>query len=185
MKLFYFDLETTGLNFWQHGIHQIAGAIEVDGELKEQFNIKVKPNPKAKIEDESLSIAGIDRQTLEGYIGFNEGYRQLVGILSKYVDKYDKTDKFFLVGYNNAQFDNQFLRAFFTQNNDNYFGSWFWSNTIDVMVLATQKSLKDRKNMTDFKLKTVATHFGTVVDESRLHDALYDIELTMNIYKAV
>lgn len=185
MKLFYFDLETTGLNFWQHGIHQIAGAIEIDGELKEQFNIKVKPNPKAKIEDESLSIAGIDRATLEGYIGFNEGYRELIKILSKYVDKYDKTDKFFLVGYNNAQFDNQFLRAFFTQNNDNYFGSWFWANSIDVMVLATQASIAERKAMPDFKLKTVASHFGISVDETRLHDALYDIELTMNIYKAL
>jgi DNA polymerase-3 subunit epsilon len=39
--------------------------------------------------------------------------------------------------------------------------------------------------MPDFKLKTVAGHFGTVVDETRLHDALYDIELTMNIYKAI
>ena len=42
------------------------------------------------------------------------------------LEKFDKKDKFFLVGYNNASFDNQFFRAFFVQNNDMYFGSYFW-----------------------------------------------------------
>ena len=106
-------------------------------------------------------------------------------MLGRHVNKFDKKDKFFLVGFNSSSFDNAFFRAFFVQNNDNYFGSWFWSSTIDVMILAGQFLMKVRHLMTDFKLKTVAGTLGINVDETRLHDAYYDIELTRNIYKIV
>ena len=42
-KLFFYDLETTGTRYWKNGIHQISGAIMIDGEIKEKFNFKVKP----------------------------------------------------------------------------------------------------------------------------------------------
>src|SRR3712207_9107105 len=89
-----------------------------------------------------------------------EVYAQFVAMLGKHVDKFNKKDKFFLVGYNNAAFDNQFLRGFFLQNGDNYFGSWFWANTIDVMVLATAYLAERRPEMENFKLSTVAKFLG-------------------------
>ena len=33
-----------------------------------------------------------------------------------------------------ASFDNQFLRQWFADNGDQYFGSWFWPNTLDVYI---------------------------------------------------
>lgn len=33
-KLFFYDLETTGVKYWQNGVHQISGAIVIDGEIK-------------------------------------------------------------------------------------------------------------------------------------------------------
>lgn len=48
MKLFFFDLETTGTNPARHGIHQISGEIVVDGETKESFDYHVRPNPKPR-----------------------------------------------------------------------------------------------------------------------------------------
>ena len=112
-------------------------------------------------------------------------YNQFVGILSKYVDKFNKKDKFFLVGYNNASFDNQFLRAWFIQNGDKYFGSWFWANCMDVMVLATPYLADRRAEMENFKQGTVAKALGIAVDDSKLHDALYDIEICKAIYDKV
>jgi DNA polymerase-3 subunit epsilon len=185
MKLFFLDLETTGVKYWRNGIHQISGCIEIDGEVKESFNFKVQPFKGATIEDEALAIGGINRAGLEDYSLFEDVYAELLTILSRYVDKYNKKDKFFLVGYNNAAFDNSFFRAFFVQNGDNYFGSWFWANPIDVYVLASFKLMSERVNMVDGKLKTVAAYLGILVDESKLHDAAYDIELTMSIYKIV
>lgn len=184
-KLMYFDLETTGTRFWASGIHQISGVIEIDGEIKESFDLKIKPNPKCIIEDEALAVASVTREDLDGYMDFKDGYKALTAILSKYVDKYDKTDKFFLVGYNNAAFDNPFLRAFFVQNGDQYFGSWFWSSPIDVFVLASYSFMSERYKFENFQQGTVAKYMGIEVDDNRLHDGVYDVEIMMQIYKGL
>jgi DNA polymerase III subunit epsilon len=182
MKILFFDLETTGVKFWRNGIHQMSGIIDIDGKDIETFDIKLQPSPAAEIEDEALQVSGLTREILASYQDQKSGYLQLVAILSKYVDKYNKTDKFFLAGYNNASFDNQFLRALFTQCNDNYFGSWFWSNSIDVMCSATEYLINKRCQMIDFKLKTVIKELGIELDESKLHDAVYDIQKTREIF---
>ena len=119
------------------------------------------------------------------YTPMHEVYAQFVTMLCKHVDKFNKKDKFFLVGYNNAAFDNQFLRGFFLQNGDNYFGSWFWANSIDVMVLATSFIGNRRSEMDNFKLSTVAKFLGIQVSEDNLHDAFYDIYLTKAIFEIV
>lgn len=185
MKLFFFDLETTGVNPAKNGIHQISGEIVIDGETKESFDFKVRPNPKAIIEDEALTVAGVTKEQILSYPEMSIVYKEFISMLSKYVDKFNKKDKFFLVGYNNTSFDNQFLRGFFLQNNDNYFGSWFWSNSYDVMVLATPFLADKRHEMENFKLSTVAKFLDISVDESKLHDAGYDIFLTKSIFNIV
>ena len=124
-KLFFYDLETTGTNPGRHGIHQISGEIVIDGKSVETFDFKVQPNPKAQIEDAALAVGGVTREQIMAYPPMGQVYTQLVTMLAKYVNKYDKTDKFHLVGYNNRGFDDNFFRGFFLQNGDNYFGSWF------------------------------------------------------------
>lgn len=185
MKLMFFDLETTGTNPARNGIHQISGQIVIDGKKVEDFDFHVQPNPKAVIEEQALSVAGVTREQVLAYPSMGEVYKQLVAMLGKYVDKFNKKDKFFLVGYNNSAFDNQFLRGFFLQNGDNYFGSWFWANTIDVMVLATAYLAERRPEMENFKLSTVAKFLGVAVSDDSLHNAFYDIELTKAIYEIV
>lgn len=182
MKIFFFDLETTGLLYWKHGIHQISGMVDIDGEVKESFNFNVQPYPTAAIDPDALKVANKTAEEIQAYPAIQKVYQNIIEMLAKYVDRFNKQDKFFLCGYNNASFDNAFFRAFFVQNFDNYFGSYFWSSSLDVMVLATHYLLKKRKAMLDFKLKTVAVQMGIEVDESKLHDATYDIELTREMY---
>ena len=155
----------------------------IDGQVKESFNLHVQPNPACTIEQEALDVAGVTEEQVRAYPPMHEVYQQFVAMLGKYVNKYDKKDKFTLAGYNNASFDNQFLRAWFVQNGDNYFGSWFWSSSIDVMVLATQALLEERTQMENFKQGTVAKYVGVPVSEEQLHDALYDIRVCMAIYQ--
>lgn len=183
MKLLFFDLETTGIKFWKNGIHQISGEIVIDGVTKESFNYNVCPHPKCEIDEEALRVCNVTREQILAYRPMKEVYDAFVRMLSKYVNKYDKKDKFFLVGYNNASFDNSFLKAFFVQNGDTYFYSWFWVNSIDVMVLATQHLLTKRHTMPDFKQETVARTLGIQIEPEKLHDASYDIQLTKAIYK--
>ncbi len=185
MKLFFFDLETTGIKYWRNGIHQISGEIVIDGETKESFNFNVQPHPRCEIEEEALRVCGVTKEQILSYPPMNEVYSRLIDLLSKYVDRYDKKDKFFLVGYNNASFDNYFLKAFFVQNGDNFFYSWFWVNSIDVMVLATSYLMHKRHEMPDFKQETVARALGIDIEPEKLHDASYDIRLTKRIYEKV
>lgn len=186
MKLFFYDLETTRVNPGKNGIHQISGMIMIDGEIKEKFDIKVQPNPKAIIEKEALDVAGVTEEQVRSYTPMGKVYRDiLMPMLNKYIDRYNKTDKFFLVGYNIAHFDNDFFRGFFLQNGDKYFGSYFWSNCFDCMVLATPYLADVRPQMENFKQGTVAKTLGIEVDDTKLHDALYDIYICGQIYDKV
>jgi DNA polymerase-3 subunit epsilon len=184
-KLFFFDIETTGVNFWQHSIHQISGKIVIDGETKEYFDFKVRPHEKAKIEQKALDVGNVTLEQIMSYEPQTMIYSRLINLLSKYCDKFDSKDKLHLVGYNNAPFDNQFFRAFFTQCNDQYFGSWFWSDSLDVMVLSSNYLKDKRAFMPNFKLATVAKTLGIEVDDNKLHDAKYDIDLTEKIFNIV
>jgi DNA polymerase III subunit epsilon len=53
------------------------------------------------------------------------------------------------------------------------------------MVLASNYLKAERHLIQDFKLKTVAKHLGIEVDETKLHDAKYDIYLTREIFNIV
>lgn len=64
MKVVFFDLETTGTLVNKHGIHQISGMIVIDGEVKETFDFKVQPNPKAEIVQEALDVAGVTKEQI-------------------------------------------------------------------------------------------------------------------------
>ena len=184
IKVFY-DLETTGTDWRKHSIHQIAGCIEVDDEVVEWFDIKSRPHPKAIIEPEALNVCHVTLGQITGYQPMGEAYQQLINMLSKYINKFDNKDKAYLVGFNNRGFDDFFLRKWFEHNGDQFIGSWFWNNTLDVLVMATEYLIDRRVGMPSFKLKRVAKTVGLHVDEDRLHDALYDIELTRSIYRII
>lgn len=186
MKLFFYDLETTGVNPGRNGIHQISGMIVIDGEVKETFDFKVRPNPKATIEKSALEVGGVTEEQILSYPPMETVYKQqLIPMLDRYIDRFNKTDKFYLVGYNNAHFDNDFLRGFFLQNGDKYFGSYFWANCFDCMVLATPYLADIQPSMENFKQGTVAKALGIQVDDDKLHDALYDIKVCAEIYDKV
>jgi len=184
-KILFYDLETTGTNPMIHGIHQISGRIEIDNETKEIFDFKVRPREGCQIVDDALKVSNVTKEQIMEYPHPREVYRDLINLLSKYVEKYEKTDKLHLAGYNILAFDNQFLRQFFIDNNDQYFGSWFWPDSIDVYSLASNKYKQERSAFPNFQLRSVAKYAGIEVDESRLHDAQYDIEICMNLYKIV
>lgn len=184
-KICFVDLETTGVMYWKNGIHQISGAIVMDGEVKEGFDFHVAPNPAAVVEEEALKVSGVTLEQVTSYPAMGQVHKEFVSMLDKYVNKYDKYDKMFLAGYNNLSFDNNFLRAWFRQNGNEFFGSYFWAGGIDVMSLALLYLMDRRKSMENFKLMTVAKEVGVQIDESKLHNASYDIYLTMEIYRIV
>ena len=192
-KIIYYDLETTGTDVKYNSIRQISGLIEIDGKVVDEFDYLVKPIPKNNPEypnkvwhNDRMSIEGViyDRGAIEmmktqgisyeliqTYADSKKTYLDLTKKLIKYVNKFDKKDKFHLIGFNNRFFDDPFFRVFFTENGDNYFGSYFWADSIDVLCLASHALMDQRTTMDDFKLMTVAKKLGIEVDETKLHEA--------------
>lgn len=189
-RLFFYDLETTGLDHNHCAIHQIAGIIVIDGQVKEKFDFKVKPHLYAKIDAKALEVGDVTLDQIKSYPDSKLVYDNLVEMLSKYVNKYNPSEKFHLAGYNNINFDNRFFRKFFELNGDKYFGSWFWSDSIDVMVMASNYLREDRHSMKNFRLTTVFDNMVSMgliqsPEDGKAHDAFYDIYMTKEIHDAI
>ena len=116
------------------------------------------------------------------FISQDTFYKKLMSLLGKYINKFDTKDKFYMIGYNSHAFDAQFIRALFTRNGNSFFGSYFWNPNVDVMLIAMAACIGQRDKLPNFKLGTVARSLGIVIDEDRLHDGLYDVEVTSELF---
>jgi len=194
-KLLFIDVETTGVNPERNGVTQVSGCVQIGDDVRETFDYFVRPFLQDEIEDAALEVTGINRRQFlqpdhpdflavpgQHFEGPREIYLRLAEMLGRYVDQYKKSDKFQFVGYNAHSFDMPFLRRFWEKNGDRYFGSWFWYPCLDVMLVWAQILQPVRAELANFKLATVARHSGINVDESRLHDSQYDIELTRELW---
>lgn len=185
MKLFYFDTETTNTNPYTGGIHQLGFIIEIDGEVKERQLFHIRPPANAVIDDRALAVSKVTRQDLEGYPSFDKVYVDLISILDTYINKFDKEDKFTMVGYNSQSFDSTWLRQFFVSNGDKFFGSYFHQTTIDVMILAGYILAKEKLSMPNFQLSTIYRKLIGDIDDSILHNALADTIVTYDVFKVI
>ena len=184
-KIFFYDLETTGLDPKIHAIHQLSAIIRVNGVVVKQINLKIRPFEGAILDPEALAIGGVTEEEIMAYPPHQEAYKYLMEVLGQYASKFDTSDKFHLSGFNIMGFDNEFLRHLWKLNNDKYFGSYFWSDCIDVMSESSSFLRLVRPRMKDFKLKTVAKLLRIDIDETKFHDALYDVEVTAQIYDRI
>ena len=184
MKNLWIDLETTGLNPTKHGVIQIAGAIDIDDEIIEEFDFKVKPLPGDGVTRKALDINQITVDELKDRPEPHSVKQEFLKILNNHIDPYDKNDKLFMLGYN-SKFDYDFLRKWFEKQNYTYFGSFIWFPPIDIMNLVAFQSRDGRTEFKNFKLGTVAQQYGIELQEESLHDAHYDITLTRELYKRV
>lgn len=181
-KTIYIDVETTGLNPQKNAITQIAGIVEIDFEERERFNFLIQPHKDAEISDYALKITDKTVEELMSYPTPKTQYNNFLAILSGYVNKYKREDKFYFIGYN-ARFDMDFIRAFFEKQGDKYFGSWFFFPPIDVMNMAAVDMMVRGKRCKDFKLGTIAEHFGISLSNKKMHDAMTDIEVTKEMFE--
>lgn len=185
-KFIFIDTETTGTHPETNGMIQMAGSIiyqEQGTDIytpREVFDYKVKTFAADIIEDEALLVNGITREQIAQFPEPTVVYNNFIALLGKYCDKYNKTDKFFFVGYN-ARFDMDVIRAWFKKCGDGYFGSWFYFPPIDVMNLAIMKLIDERHKLLNFKLQTVADYLK-INHSGHYHDALADIEVTFNMF---
>lgn len=179
MKIFYLDVETTGLDEKKNDIIQLAGIVEIDSEVMESFKLVCQPFDYEAVEPSALEVHGMTIDQIKEFPTPQEAYKALIKILSKYIDRYDKFDKFTPAGQN-VPFDTGFLKQFFLKNGDVYYGSWFNYQHVDLMSFSLVLKHAGLLKIDNVKLATVAEKFGVPL---QAHDALEDIQATRNLLK--
>ena len=183
-KHFFLDVETTGLDSRLNNIFQISGVL-TDAQLNplETVDWRFRPFSHEHVEPEALTKTGMTLDSLAALpLSAGEVYVNLISILERHCDRFDKKDKLHFVAYN-AKFDVDFMRAFFDKNGDQYFGSWFWNPPICVMQAAAWMTMRVRGALPNFKLGTLCECAELGWDEAAAHDASYDIHKTLELYR--
>ncbi|MDA3900030.1 MAG: 3'-5' exonuclease [Spirochaetes bacterium] len=183
MKLLYFDTETTGLDPVVNSIIQISGIIEINGILVEEFNFMVKPvEPREMMSDQALQTHGYEGYYFTKFPEPAEVKRNLEKIFSRYVDKFNKHDKFIPVGQN-ISFDINFLKNFWEREGDKYLFSYV-NVASQVDTLATFRMLRHLGliESPDLKLETLCRYYDI---ELNAHDAISDINATRELYQII
>jgi len=174
-KVFYVDVETTGIDHREYEIIQLAGIIEIDGEVEKEFSFDIKAQHPDHYDQKALDIHEISLESLQ--LGFepSEVHASLTSLLGKYVDKFDKSDKFTPAGYN-VRFDVDHLSEFFRRNNDKYYGSWFNWRLLDALSIIYLFVYMGRLSLPNYQLGTVCDYFKIPLVNK--HSALDDIRAT-------
>ena len=180
-KVIWIDTETTGLDAGVHALVEIGFIIEVDGVEVEKFAFTLNPysyNREIEINSKALEINGKTIEELKLFDDSNRCFDWFMIVLGKYIDKFDKKDKYVIKGYN-VEFDIGFIKDWFLDNGYEYFGSWFSYKEVDVFALV--KVLKDQNvfETENDKLLTLCKHFDI---ELNAHNALDDIVATKKLY---
>jgi len=179
-KIIFIDTETGGVNPEKAALIQLSGIIRIDKKDVEKFNFYIKPFENSEVTEKALEVQGRTLEDLktDKYVEEKEVYKQFINILDKYIDKYDRTDKFIVAGYN-VRFDVDILKAFFQRHGNNFLFSYLDSSMLDplysIRLLQIAEVLPVLENN---KLETWCKHFGI---EFSAHDSLEDIEATKKL----
>ena len=181
MKFFYCDTETTGLRVGYHEITQLAFVVEVNGKVVERQDIYMRPKHVDRIESEALKVTSKKVEDLMAYPPRREGYAKLINTLSKHVNKYDRNDKMIMVGQNIIKFDQPFMRAWFMDEGDKWFGSWFHYYMVDLLSVSAL-AISQGWDIPNLKLGTVCDKLGI---KFKAHDAMGDTEATRQAFHEI
>ena len=179
-KIIFIDTETGGVNPEKAALIQLSGIIRIDKKDVEKFNFFIKPFENSEVNEKALEVQGrtLEELKTDKYVEEKEVYKQFVNLLDKYIDKYDRTDKFIVAGYN-VRFDVDILKAFFQRYGNNFLFSYLDSSMLDplysIRLLQIAEVLPVLENN---KLETWCKHFGI---ELKAHDSLEDIEATKKL----
>lgn len=179
-KTIWLDTETSGTDPQNNALLQIAGIIDIDGIEKETFNFFVRPikgkliNPKA-LECNKMTFEKISNFPDPGIV-----YNSILSIFDRYIDKYDKSDKFVLIGQN-PWFDKSFLDQFFKDHGNAYLYSYIDYHLIDLVGISMFLKSCGKINPDNLKLETVCKILNI---EIKAHDALEDCRAVKKCFEA-
>lgn len=179
-KIFYADLETTGVDENANGIIQIAVILEKDKQLVDTYSTYVAPGPTDKIDEGALAVNGKTIEEIRDYPPPVVAGAALVSFLSKHINPYDPQDKWVFCGHNSS-FDQKFLYKFFRKYTSLSLNNFVHSYLLDTYAMAQVLWLcGEFPEIKNLKLPTLAEHYKI---EHRAHDAVSDTEVARQLFR--
>lgn len=178
MKILFIDTETGGLNAKKSALIQLSGIVRTDKKDVEQFNFFIKPPKDLEISEEALAVQGRKLEDLENFDDEEVVFEKFLKLLNRYINPYDKDDKFVVAGYN-VGFDVRFLEEFFTRHNNKFLYSYIGRRNLDPLdyILFLQMCGK-LPYLENNKLGTWCEYFSIPLDA---HDSFNDIVATKKL----
>ena len=177
-KILWADTETGGFSPEKNPILELAAIVEIDDKVVDEFSIQFHPLSGQTIHPKALEVNGKTEEEISQYPPHEISMMCFKKRLDKYVNKFNTEDKFIMAGYN-VGFDANFIRNAFLNNNDNYYGSYFFSCNLDVYSEIAKIISMSELRLPNYKLGTVCNAFGIEIDA---HNAKSDIQATRELY---
>ena len=92
IKRAYLDVETTGTIPYLHGMYELAGVIDIDGEVEEEFCFLMYPFHDDEWDPGAEKVNGMNMEKLkcmDGVMSPEDAFRAFKKILLKYIDEKD------------------------------------------------------------------------------------------------
>lgn len=181
-KILWLDTETSGTDALIHSIIDIAGIIDIDGKVVEQFDFKVRPHLDFEIDEATCAIHGYSVSDMISFPDIPYVHSALKKLWEKYVDKFNKEDKF-LIGGQNCKFDLSFLSQFFVRQKDVFLGSYIdYRKRVELYdITNAMRSLGFIKS-DSLSLAPLCKEFCI---DLNAHNALSDITATRELYYTI
>lgn len=183
MKILFLDIETTGQTPDKHGIIQIAAALHEDRKVLSTFSSSgYVGNGNINLTALKLNKSKL-RNVLDNKTHHKSDflYDFLHWLLENNVDSNTH------IGGHRVNFDTEFINSVCEKHEISKFTDLTSGRLLDTsgLYLALVQSGK-LMGPTSFKsgtgLAAIAKQLGIEVNENRLHDSVYDVELTAKVY---
>lgn len=179
MNILFLDLETTGVDENKHSIIEIAAKFSVDGKIVKSYESKVGTYNK----EVDLGALGVNNFSIKGILG-HTGSPEVAYALTEFlvtVKKSKGKGPIYLCGHNVA-FDEKFLNRFLEVHSITGLHSIVGHKKLDTATIAI--ALIDAGVIKPEKtsLEGLAKELGINLQGRKLHNAMEDVDLTIEVY---
>jgi DNA polymerase III alpha subunit (gram-positive type) len=181
MNLLFLDIESTGLQIGKHEPFEVAGILESNREVINEFDFYSKPMSNNRTQ-EALDITGYKWEDLLKFPHPSETIQKIYSIICKA----KLSTKVHIVAHN-AQFDyNMFKLMWETYKNSTMpeFNEVFDYKSIDTQSIALHNKYCGKNNLKHFSLESICAYYK-IKPEGRLHNALTDVKATRQVFNKI
>jgi DNA polymerase III epsilon subunit-like protein len=188
-KLFWFDVETTGIDNIQHEIIELSAIVEVSGEVKDRRSWFPSITRPETANPDAMKVNGVSvEEVMARELTQEKMIQEICQWLAQWVNPKDKWDFYTPAGHNVA-FDVGFLKKAFedqfgVEKGNARFSAFFDYHNLDTSIFGIMAHYMNPNWSAPFYgLGKTAAAFGIERDEEKEHGAEYDIELTRNLFR--